>query len=98
MTVNSSSTPYTMEYAQCWSAKRAAHPSRMTAEVKNPLRNHMFFLEVNFLPSITVRLRQINPQALYAIKLIWFPGKRSTMDSMSSASKIEMDTARQKCL
>lgn len=98
MTVNSSSTPYTMEYAQCSSAKRAAHPSRMTAEVRNPLRNHMFFLEVNFLPSITVRLRQINPHVLYAIKLIWFPGKRSTMDSMSSASKIEMDTARQKCL
>ena len=66
-----------------------ADTSRMTAEVKNPLRNHMFFLEVNFLPSITVRLRQINPQALYAIKLIWFPGKRSTMDSLTSASKIE---------
>lgn len=96
--VMSSSTPYTMEYAQCWSAKRAAHPSRMTAEVRNPLRNHMFFLEVSFLPMITVKLRQMNPQALYAMKLICLPGNRSTIDSMSSASSIEMETARQKCL
>ena len=58
----------------------------------------MFFLEVSFLPSTTARLRQIKPQALYAIKLIWFPGNRSTMDSISSASSIEMESARQKCL
>ena len=85
-------------YAQCLSANRAAQPSRMTADVRNPLRNHMFFLDVNFLPSTTARLRQINPQALYAMKLIWLPGKRSTIDSMSSASSIDIDRARQKCL
>lgn len=58
----------------------------------------MFFLEVSFLPSMTARLRHVNPQALYAIKLIWLPGNKSTMDSMSSASSIEIDSARQKCL
>lgn len=85
-------------YAQWLSAKRAAHPSKITADVKKPFKNHIFFLLVSFLPSMTVKLRQINPQALYAMKLIWLPGKRSTIDSMSSASSIEMETARQKCL
>lgn len=87
-----------MLYAQCCSAKSAAHASRTTADVRNPLRNHMDFLEVSVLPSMTVRFRQTNPQALYAMKLIWSPGKRSTMDSMSSASRMEMEMARQKCL
>lgn len=70
MTVISSSTAYTTVYAQCSSANSAAHPRRTTAEVRNPLRNHMFFLEVSFLPSMTARLRHVKPQALYAIKLI----------------------------
>ena len=87
-----------MVYAQCCSAKRAAHARSTTAEVRNPFRNHMDFLDVSFLPSMTVRLRHTNPHALYAIKLICFPGNKSTTDSMSSASSMEMDMARQKCL
>ena len=58
----------------------------------------MDFLDVSVLPSMTVRLRQTKPHALYAMKLIWSPGKRSTMDFISSASRMEMEMARQKCL
>lgn len=58
----------------------------------------MDFLEVSFFPRMTVMLRHMKPHALYATKLICFPGKRSTMDSMSSARRMDMDMARQKCL
>jgi len=68
--VSISSTAYTMVYAQCCSANRAAQASSTTADVRNPLRNHMDFLEVSFLPRMTVRLRHMNPHALYAMKLI----------------------------
>ena len=93
-----SSAAYTMVYAQCGSAKSAAQASSMTAEVMNPLRNHIFFLLTSVFPSMTLMLRHMNPHALYVIKLICFPGNRSTMDSMSSAKRMDMDSASAKCL